>query len=187
MIPKKDFLQMRKDLGAYEVRREQVILASRSMIRQSKEIIQALHRDDLKKAQAGMRAMASALKKFPKQPWESNIASTAIQEYVEAAAYYYLVTKKRLPSRAELRVHTPEYLMGLCDLTGELVRKTYKLVRDGKTGEAKCLIQFCDDLYAEFLHLNLRGDLRKKSDSIKYNLAKLEQVGYDIAIRKDLK
>ena len=40
------------------------------------------------------------------------------------------------------------------------------------------------EIYGEFLKLHLRnGELRKKSDAIKWNLKKLEEVMYDISMK----
>lgn len=45
--------------------------------------------------------------------------------------------------------------------------------------------RFVSDLYAGFRLLNLKNDfLRKRYDSIKYDLKKIEEVVYDISIRK---
>lgn len=45
--------------------------------------------------------------------------------------------------------------------------------------------KFVSDLYAGFRLLNLKNDfLRKRYDSIKYDLKKIEEVVYDISIRK---
>ncbi|MFQ5621194.1 MAG: hypothetical protein ACE5FT_05085 [Candidatus Nanoarchaeia archaeon] len=184
MINKKEFRSIRKELESHEKNREKLIQASREMIKLSKEVIHALHRDDLKLAKSAMANMDKAFKSFPKRPWETNMGHMAMQEYVEAAAYFYLMTKKRLPTRKELKVDNAAYLTGLCDLTGELVRKAYKCVIQGNLDEAKKLAKFVDDLYYEFLQLKLRGDLRKKGDAIKYNLAKLEDVVYNISLRK---
>jgi hypothetical protein len=39
-----------------------------------------------------------------------------------------------------------------------------------------------EEIYGEFLQLNLRGgELRKKSDQIKWNLQKLEDMAYNIS------
>jgi hypothetical protein len=47
------------------------------------------------------------------------------------------------------------------------------------------LLRFVEELYAGFRLLNLKNDyLRKRYDSIKYDLKKIEEVVYDITIRK---
>src|SRR3989338_3960973 len=50
--------------------------------------------------------------------------------------------------------------------------------------EAEKIKELVHDIYGEFLKLHLRnGELRKKSDSIKWNLKKLEEVMYDISMK----
>jgi predicted translin family RNA/ssDNA-binding protein len=80
-----------------------------------------------------------------------------------------------------LGVETEAYLLGLCDLTGELVRKAVKDVIDGKYDSAEEITKLVEEIYGEFLKFDLRnGNLRQKSDSIKWNLQKLEQLLLDI-------
>jgi len=50
--------------------------------------------------------------------------------------------------------------------------------------EIKFIKEFVSDIYNEFLKFEFRnGELRKKSDSIKWNLKKIEEIIYDIKIR----
>ena len=50
-----------------------------------------------------------------------------------------------------------------------------------KFKEVEKIKDFVDDIYGEFLKFDLRnGNLRKKYDSVKWNLKKLEEVMYDI-------
>ena len=45
--------------------------------------------------------------------------------------------------------------------------------------------EFMTELYGEFLNFDMRnGDLRKRFDSIKWNLRKLEDVSLEISLRK---
>ena len=49
---------------------------------------------------------------------------------------------------------------------------------------AEKIKELVHDIYGEFLKLHLRnGELRKKSDAIKWNLKKLEEVMYDISMK----
>ena len=184
MINRKEFDAIKKDLAQWEEHRENTIQLSRDIIRQSKEIIYALHRGDIKKAEQVIKAIKQNLTKLPKTAYDTGMGEAARQEYVEALTYYHLLKDKKLPTRAELGVETHEYLSGLCDLTGELVRKAYRDVIEGKNKEAKQMIEVVDALYYEFLQFDPRGDLRKKADSIKYNLAKLEDLMYALAMKR---
>jgi hypothetical protein len=50
------------------------------------------------------------------------------------------------------------------------------------------ILKFVNELYGGFQLLNLKNDfLRKKYDSIKYDVKKIEEVVYDLSIRGLLK
>ena len=52
------------------------------------------------------------------------------------------------------------------------------------TGAVYIIKELVAEIYEEFLKLNLRnGELRKKSDSIKWNLNKLEDIIYQLELR----
>ena len=170
-----------------EVKREEVIQTSREVINLSKQIIYAAQRNDLKEADSAIKKIKDGIKKLRKVNViiDININAVAFQEYVEAIAFYEFVKNKNLPTRASLGVSGEEYLSGLCDLTGELVRKAIYEVIHKRFNEAEKIKELVDDIYGEFLKLNLRNsELRKKSDSIKWNLKKLEEVMYDISIKQ---
>ena len=70
-------------------------------------------------------------------------------------------------------------------MTGELVRKAIFEAIHKNFDKAKQIKELVNDIYGEFLKLHLRnGELRKKSDSIKWNLKKLEEVMYDVSMRE---
>jgi hypothetical protein len=52
----------------------------------------------------------------------------------------------------------------------------------GKPKKALEIKDVVDEIYGEFLKMDLRNsELRKKSDQIKWNLKKLEEIAYDIS------
>ena len=180
MIDKKDFRKMKKELEGFEHTREQVIQTSRLIIKASKQIIYSLHRDDLKNALFGMDTMKKLIKKLPDARYDTDISRVARQEYAEAASYLTFIKEGRIPTCEEVGVGTEEYLLGICDLTGELMRKAVKDTIRNKPESAQKIRETVEELYGLFLEFDLRnGELRKKSDQIKWNLAKLE----DMALR----
>lgn len=77
------------------------------------------------------------------------------------------------------------YLMGVCAVPKELARLAVNAVTAGSYGVPAEAAAFVADLYSGFRLLNLRnGDLRRKYDAIKYSLERLEQIKYDVQIRK---
>ena len=184
LLDQSEFDSIRKELAAFEVQREKAIASSRDIIHLSKQIIYAIHRGDIEKAKSLLPAITAEVKNLPLGSTETDMPEVARQEFVEAAAYLEFVTNSRLPARKELGVQFAPYLSGLCDLTGELVRKAVKDVIEHRFDSAKKIHALVDEIYGAFLQFDLRGgELRKKSDSIRWNLKKLEDVMYDIELK----
>ena len=186
MLNKSEFSKIREEMRHIDMKREEVIQASREIITLSKQIIYAAQRNDLKEAENSIKTIKNKIKKLKKINinTDTNINSVAFQEYVEAIAFYEFVKNKKIPAKASLGVSAEDYLSGLCDLTGELVRKAIYDVIHKRFDEAEKIKELVHEIYGEFLNLHLRnGDLRKKSDSIKWNLKKLEEVMYDISMK----
>jgi len=186
MLNKSEFNKIRQEMHNVDLKREEVIQISREIISISKQVIYAAQRNDLKTAAFAVKDIKNKvhiLRKINIQA-DTNINSVAFQEYVEAIAFYEFVKNKKIPTKTSLGVSAEDYLSGLCDLTGELVRKAIYDVIHRKFDEAEKIKELVHDIYGEFLKLHLRnGDLRKKSDSIKWNLKKLEEVMYDISMK----
>ncbi len=185
MINSKEFTLIRKELKNLERKREFTIQKSREIIRISKLIIYALHRNDLKAAKKHITKIKQKIKLLPKDNFDTGIRKVAIQEYVEAMTLFYFITERRLITKKELKVNTEDYLLGLCDLTGEVLRFGVNNIIKRKpqiTIECKELVE---EIYGEFLKIDLRnGELRKKSDAIKWNLRKLEDLAVDISKKR---
>jgi len=185
MLPKNEFERIRKEFKKFEEMRENVITQSRHAINLSKQIIFSLQRNDRAKAEGLIKEIKVVVKKLPKEQFDANIQNVAKQEYVEALAFYEFVANEKVPSAKELGVEDEDYLLGLCDLTGELVRKA---VMDGINKDfasAKKIHGLVEEIYGAFLMFDLRnGELRKKADSIKWNLKKLDDLLYDIGMKR---
>lgn len=177
MLNKEDFRAIIKDLKKEDERRERTIQLSRGIIKESKLVIYGLQRND----KVDVKKLVSLFKQL-KGELNTSIEETAVQEYVEAMCFYHFIVYKKIPTRKELNVETEVYLLGLCDLAGELVRKAVKDVIDGKYDSAEEITKLVEEIYGMFLKFDLRnGNLRQKSDSIKWNLQKLEQLLLDIS------
>ena len=186
MLNKTEFNKIREEMHKIDAKRENVIQLSREIINLSKQVIYAVQRNEMKEADSAVKNIKSMVKKLKKIKilTDTNINSVAFQEYVEAIAFYEFVKNKKIPTRASLGVSAEDYLSGICDLTGELVRKAVYDVIHKKFDEASKIKELVHDIYGEFLKLHLRnGELRKKSDAIKWNLKKLEEVMYDISMK----
>ena len=86
-----------------------------------------------------------------------------MQEYAEALCYYHFVKNKKIPTKASLRIDSESYLMGICDLTGELVRKAVNEAIKGNFKQVLDIKELVEEIYNEFLKFNLRNnELRRK-------------------------
>ena len=177
MIDKTSIKGIIQELKDADDRREKVIQLSRVIIKESKLIIYALQRNE----KTNLKKILSLVKELKREA-QTGIEDTAMQEYVEAACFFHYIHDKKIPDYRELEVDVNSYLMGLCDLTGELVRMAVKDVIEKNYERALEITVFVEEIYGLFLQLDLRnGPLRQKADSIKWNLQKLEHLLLDIS------
>lgn len=184
---------MRKEIADFDSQREDLIKESRDLIKLSKQIIYSVHRDDISSAEKLIKDINKKLdetnKITSKNPRLSEVGAykVAVGEYVEAILYFEFVKNKKMPSHKELNVDTVHYLLGLCDLTGELVRKAVFLAGKDKGKEVLVIKDLVDKIYGELLKFEAReSELRKKVDSVKYDLKKLEDLVLDLKLKGKL-
>jgi len=186
MLNKKEFAKIRKEIENSDKVREEIIQLSRDIINISKRVIYSAHRGDLAEAFKYVKEIKNKKSRLDKVniSVDVNINKTAYQEYAEALCYYGFVKNKKIPTRASLNIRTDDYLMGLCDLTGELGRKAVNDIIKKKFKDALLVKKLVEEIYGEFLKFNLRNsELRKKSDAIKWNLKKIEDVIFDAKVK----
>ncbi len=191
MIDRKCFEKIRLSLESYDKQREALIKKARVVLKLSKRLIYSLHRNNKKEAVKLKNQLEKEKSKLDRIAFSKKgllyegSYSEAAQEYVEAVSYYNFINKCKIPSISSLRVNEEDYLLGICDLTGELARRAVMIAnKDVKRVEK--IKDLVEDIFGEFLKLDLRnGNLRKKSDAIKWNLKKIEEVLYDSKRNKE--
>jgi predicted translin family RNA/ssDNA-binding protein len=189
MLNSNDFEEMRNEIGKFDEQRELLIKDSRNVIKLSKQIIYGIHRgENVDKLIESIKAELANLTKLTKVHPELYYSPTykmAVQEFVEALAYYHFVKENKLPTHNELEVDSEGYLLGICDLTGELVRKAIDSAIKGNTEMALKIKEIVSEIYGEFLKFDFRnGLLRKKFDGIKYDLKKLEDLAFNLKYKR---
>jgi len=190
MINKNEFKYMRKEMKKLDEQRERLIRKSREIITFSKQIIHSIHRNEeaeasnlIKKIKKSLREMKRITSTFPELRY-SAIFRDACQEYVEALSYFHIIKNNKLPTKKELGVDTESYLLGICDLTGELVRNAINSAIKEDFDRAKQIKDFVTELYGELLGFDFKNHLRRKFDSIKYDLKKLEDLMFSLKMRE---
>ncbi|MFH1682724.1 MAG: hypothetical protein ABIA37_02915 [Candidatus Woesearchaeota archaeon] len=191
MINEKEFEKLRKEMQDYDSERERLIKKSRDVLKLSKQVIYAVHRDELEDAAALIKEIEREKKKLeeiakhsPALMFEGSL-KVAIQEYAEALLYYGFIKEKRLMTAEELKIRTDHYILGLCDLPGELVRKAVFWAGKGKVEQVVLIKELVDRIYGVLLKFDFReNEIRRKFDSVKYDLRKLEDLVLDLKLKK---
>lgn len=87
-------------------------------------------------------------------------------------------------NNSDFALDLEDYLVGVCFMSNEMPRYVVNQVTAGDYDCPRNVLKFLTDLHAAFHMLNLRNDfLRKKFDSMKYDLRRVEEVYYDVKIR----
>jgi translin len=183
-----DFKELRKDMELLDIKREELFDKSRGVIKLSKTVIYAVQRNDLASASkyaAEIKKAMDVLRKVAKNnPYANGNIKAAAQEYVEALCFLEYSLSKKILTKKDLDVSTEEYLLGLCDLSGELVRKAINASIKGDFSTSLEIKEVVAGLYAELMLFDFRNsELRKKFDGIKYDLRKLEDLALAIRMK----
>jgi translin len=183
---KLDLKHINKEMQLFDKRRDTMLQKSHEAIRFSKRVIYAVHRND-SKVESLAKQLSDKIRDL-RTRGELQFSPTykvAMQEYVEAIVFFEFIKKNKVPSQKELYVSAPDYLAGLCDLTGELMRKANYFAINRKPKDVLRVKELIDKIYEQFLLLDIREqELRRKFDSVKYNLQKVEDLSWRFQSRK---
>ncbi len=166
--------------------RESVILLSRDIIKQSKKIISHVHKQEIDAARKLVPAIEKSIKEITKSYGISQTGSfdVAMQEYVEAILYLeYVATGKLLP-HTKFDCSPSNYIMGLCDVVGELQRRAVMQIAAGNTDEIKKIYKDVEQVYTGLLDISMRGEMRKKFDSLKYIMIRMEEMLMQLKLKE---
>ncbi|KAE8886639.1 hypothetical protein PF005_g12906 [Phytophthora fragariae] len=189
LLERQDFVDMNREMHEYDEIREKIIKRSREILKASKQAIFALHRADRAEA---LKLLGNAEKVIPElvalteqnPPLRDGALSSSLEEYAEAKCFwYYLDTKRLLPRRDVPVVQKNEYLGGVIDFTGELMRYAVVKATARDVEEVKRCKAMVEAISGELIQFDFRnGPLRRKFDSVKYNLRKLENTLYELSL-----
>lgn len=189
-MPRVNLDHVKKEIAGQDGLREDIIRDARKLIIRSKIAIGCVQRDEMEQAAKILAEMKQDLAELGMLAGKhgrlvhEGIFKVAVQEYVEALSLYIFVKDgKLLPYSGEF--HDPEnYLMGLCDLSGELVRKAINAVIKNDFLLAVKIRHFLEDLYTELSKFDFKNsELRRKYDGIKYDVKKLDDVVFQLKMK----
>lgn len=191
-MSKNFFTELGDRYTAYERDYRRLTGASNEAQREAKRAIFALHRGDTREAarllgEAGktLTGFEPLFKKEPMLRYEGAYRA-AVEEFIEAHLLSRFVEKEPLgPVKALREIDAESYLGGLSDLTGELVRYAVASATRHDFKEVLRAKRAVEEVMTFLVNLDLTGYLRQKYDQAKNSLRRMEDIAYDVALRRE--
>lgn len=168
--------KIEKSIDSKDKIREQALKSSREIIIGCRKAIQLIHQNSMKNASNNIRKASTKLqglyeltKSYP-ELYHAGFVENAAQELVEAQCFYNVMKGKDLPDPDEIKTTYSSYLMGLCDLVGELRRTALDSIRSGKAKQADNYLSMMDDIYDVIIRFDYPSGLipiKKKQDMVR--------------------
>lgn len=189
MINKNFIKKLKKDYDEKISERRQIISLSNVVLHDSKKIIFSLHRQDIKRADDLLanteKILINLEKKFGHaRLLEEGAYKAAVEEYVEAKMFYKVLNGEKVDKIDKINLEIESLIGGISDLTGELVRVAVNKASAGEFDQVKKISDAINEILSELVEFDITGYLRTKYDQAKTNLRKIEQICYEIKIRR---
>ncbi|KAF0981560.1 hypothetical protein FDP41_012217 [Naegleria fowleri] len=198
-------------------KKERIYKAARDVTIEAKRIVFLLHRYDpklnnkedvLKEAKEKIDFISTEYlspilkeleEKFNEYFWKyARSYSFGLQEFIEGISFYYyikdgtLATCGNIEQEMRFPVSKLDYLLGIADLTGELMRfaTNHFMIEEIPT----TVMNFMSEMHAHFMHIltSCKGlspfeekDLRHKVEIMEASLTKVEKLCYNLALNKN--
>ncbi|KAI3696182.1 hypothetical protein L1987_79192 [Smallanthus sonchifolius] len=213
---KESFSKYAEYLNQFNDKRERVVKASRDITINSKKVIFQVHRisknnkdEVLEKAEKDLSTVkdqhiARLVNELQGTDfWKLRRAySPGIQEYVEAATLCKFCTAGTLlnldeinamllplsdPLSEPLQINILDYILGLADLTGELMRLAIGRISDGELEYAEKICRFVREIYRELTlvapKMDDSSDMKTKMDVMLQSVMKIENACFSVHVR----
>lgn len=156
--------------------REKALISSRDIIISCRKAIQNVHQNLMGESKKNIKKASNKLLDLYKiteghpELYHAGFVENASQELVEAQCLYNIMKKKDLPDPDDLQTTYSSYLMGLCDLVGELRRTALDCIRAGKTKKADKYLKMMEEIYDVIIRFDYPSGLipiKKKQDRVR--------------------
>ncbi len=180
------FNKLLVEFEKHDQAREAVIISSRGVIKLSKKIISAVHRNNIEDAEKYKIDIEKELSDMreKKDKAKTGSYSMAVQEYIEAILFLEYAKSGKILTSDDFNCTPDEYIMGLCDFVGELQRRSVIKVSKGDREEIKKIYVDVSNIYDGLLNFSFRGEVRKKFDLVKYVMVRLEEIVLTLNLKK---
>jgi len=168
--------KIEKNIDDKDKIREQALRNSREIIINCRKSIQSIHQKQIKKAEGNIKKAGETLKslydltKNHPELYHAGFVENAAQELVEAHCFLNITQGKDLPDPDEINTTYSSYLMGLCDLVGELRRTSLDSIRKGESKKADKCLDMMEEIYDVIIRFDYPSGLipiKKKQDRVR--------------------
>ncbi|EGC34512.1 hypothetical protein DICPUDRAFT_79738 [Dictyostelium purpureum] len=202
-----------KKLDEDNDRRERIVKSSRDITIQSKRVISLLQRavwedknEIIKQSKQNLQPIYKLfeviIKELDQQEYYKfqRAFSMGIQEFVEAVSFQYYLEHSSLISVDEIinpmkeslgleslgqfSISLEDYALGICDLSGELMRYATNLCTKQKIDECFNICSFVREMSNGFKKCHLNRDISSKMNTMEDSLKKIEKLCFSIRVRK---
>ena len=184
------YQKIAQDHASREKARRQIINQANNALSTSKRAIFAMHRDDKKTAQSLLAeakkifvSCEKSFKDWPELAYEGAYLA-GLEEYAEALLFSGYLKGGEIIAIDQRCMRAKTYLAGLSDTTGEIVRYAVRQATAGNYQAVEQAVKTVEEVIAYLYELDLTSYLRTKFDQAKKNLRHLEQMRYEISLRK---
>lgn len=189
MISKSLIKKLKDELEGAGKARSRIISRTHGLGREAKHVGFKLQRGEIKEAAQALEMIAKELADLVKQAVKTNLRNegslkAVIEEYLESLYLYYILQNKALPTKLPFAVSADEQLGALADLTGELVRAATLEASKGNFKRIQAYRDATEELFGVLLQMDLHSTLRSKRDDARRNLKRLEEILYDLSMRR---
>ena len=156
--------------------REQALRSSREIIIGCRKAIQCIHQELMKDAKSNIKNASVKLQELYNltenhpELYHAGFVENAAQELVEASCLYNVMKGKDLPDPDEIKTTYSSYLLGLCDLVGELRRTALDSIRAGEAKDADDYLNIMEEIYDVIIRFDYPSGLipiKKKQDMVR--------------------
>jgi len=156
--------------------REKALRSSREIIIGCRKAIQLIHQTKMKNAKGNIKEASGKLQslydltKNHPDLYHAGFVENAAQELVEASCLYSVMKGEDLPDPDDIQTTYSSYLLGLCDLVGELRRTALDSIRSGKPKKADSYLDMMENIYEVIIRFDYPSGLlpiKKKQDMVR--------------------
>lgn len=189
MIEKTSIRKLLSEAAAVDNGRRALQALASEALSESKRAIFAMHRTDLPGAERQLEKAALALKrggtlvKKHERLAQEGFWRAAQEEFAEADLFRQYLERGKIGAVSQIT--DPDiYLGALSDFTGELVRLATLIAAEGEHDDVLRIHEDVEEALSVLLQIDATGSLRTKIDQARKNLRKLEEMRYELSLRR---